>query len=143
MPTGYYGTWRKQEVLIYSTKPHTHAHTHSQKTSSTLDMPTHFVTTKNIKFACGFCAPIAIILQKGVINAHKMALHVYNDTGSSCKVTDHVIQVHNVGRALVHSYPALTKCSQVSHLKSHKAKRLQAKAVAVRQTCRSVTINSN
>lgn len=106
-------------------------------------MPTHFVTTKNIKFACGFCAPIAIILQKGVINAHKMALHVCNDTGSSCKVTDHVIQVHNVGTALVHSYPALTKCSQVSHLKSHKAKRLQANAVAVRQTCRSVTINSN
>lgn len=44
---------------------------------------------------------------------------------------------------LFHFYPALTKCSQVSHLKSHKAKRLQANAVAVRQTCRSVTINSN
>lgn len=75
-------------------------------------MPTHFVTTKNINFTCGFCAPIAIILQKGVINAHKIALHVCNDTGSSCKVTDHVIQVHNVGTALVHSYPALTKVTQ-------------------------------
>lgn len=63
-------------------------------------MPTHFVTTKNIKFACGFCAPIVIILQKGVINAHKMALHICNDAGSSYKVTDHVIQVHNVGTAL-------------------------------------------